>query len=153
MSENEKVKEAFLTADEILNMDDIRVHPFKVPEWNGRVVGLKNMSAAETLAYRAEMKKSEAKKDEAFISMFAASVCREDGALLFKKQDVMKLKEKSAAVFFRLQHKILEINGMTRRSRTWEALLPLLEEAGVDGAVIARIEAKWDTPEDDAKND
>lgn len=145
--------EKVLTGDDILSADDIIgcLEKVPVPEWGG-VVYLRPMSALDTIRFQQALKTGGKAKDEAMVSMSQRSLSNDKGILLFEPDNIERMKAKSTAVYLRLQSKILQLNGMTRQEKTWEALRPILEEAGVDAAVIRLVESKWDTPEASAKN-
>ena len=156
--DQQPIDDEFLSAEDILNAPDTEaIIPVTVPEWKGKggragKLGLKVMSGDKIIAYMDGFKDPK-KKAQAFIQMFAECAVDGKGRQLFPTaSDVAALRKKSAAVFLRLQHKLLSINGMSEPQRTWKQLKPLLEEAGVEASVIAAVREKWETPEDEAKN-
>lgn len=143
----------FLSAEQILATKDVDVIvPVYVPEWNG-TIGLKVMTGEKVIAYLEGFKDPKFKA-AAFVQIFAECAVNGKGEQLFATPAaVRELKKKSAAVFLRLQTKLLELNGMGEKERNWKQLKPLLVEAGVDAAVIEAIRVKWESPEEAAKND
>lgn len=154
-----ELEDDFLSADDILSAPDTdTIIPITVPEWKGKggkagKLGLKVMSGDKIVAYLDGMNDPK-KKKAAFIQLFAECAVDGKGRQLFPTPAaVAELRKKSAAIFLRLQRKLLEINGMGEKQRSWAQLKPILEEAGVDASVIAAVRAKWETAEDETKND
>lgn len=145
-----------LTAEDILGSDDLTILQLEVPEWkkNGKpgVLHLRVMSADETIKFQDAMK-SPAHKSNAWVKILAICACDPNGARLFSDSDMEKLRKKSTSVFLRLQRRLLEINGMARAEKSWDALKEILVDSGVDSGVIALVQSKWETPEDIAKNE
>ncbi len=165
MSEQNDVPVSIVEDDEFLSAEDILSSPdtetiisVTVPEWKGKngkpgKLGLRVMSGDKIIAYLDGFNDPK-KKKAAFIQMFAECAVDGKGRQLFPTPDsVAALRKKSAAVFLRLQRRLLEINGMGEPQKSWAQLKPLLEEAGADAALVAAVRAKWETAEDQVKND
>lgn len=145
-----------LNAFDIFNADDLGgcMQKVQIPEWpkNGvpGTLWLRPMSALATLEMRSSRKTDEERADT-MVVLVAESACDSKGNLLFTKVQVERLKLKNTAVFARLQDKILRMNGMLREEKSWEALLPILQGAGVPADVIRKVELAWSTPLDVVK--
>lgn len=153
-------EQELLTADDIFNSDDIGDGIRRVPTkyWGRRgqpgVLGMRPMSAADVIKYRADMKRNGGVgREEAFVTNIAKCVCDAEGNLLFTtKEHIERLKQKSAAALLELQEPFNEINGFSRPTKNWDTLREILETAGVEPSVIASVQAKWETPEQVEKN-
>lgn len=120
-SVTEKKKAGLLTAAEIFEIDDLQVVEVEVPEWTpgwtrgGRVkprkVRLRQLSAKKALKF-AELSGSKAGKDS-IVRLMADSIVGEDNELLFEYKDLEALRDKSFAVFQRIQNVAMELNGFT----------------------------------------
>jgi hypothetical protein len=98
-----------LTAEDILNADDVEYKKVLVPEWGG-AIRLKIMSAADAIRFNRMPN-----RDEAIVQILAFCACDEDGKLLFTSaKQVEKLREKNIKVFSRLQDACLELNGFKK---------------------------------------
>ena len=150
------MNDQILTAEDIFASDDLTVVPLEIPEWkkNGLpgVLHLRVMSADETIKFQEAMR-SPVHKANAWVKILALCACDPEGTRLFSDSDMEKLRKKSTAVFLRLQRRLLEMNGMARAEKTWDALREILVECGVESGVIALVQSKWESPEDAAKND
>lgn len=150
--------EEFLTAEDIIAAKDDVIIPVTVPEWKGKSgkpgkLGLRVMTGDKIAAYLDGMSDPK-KRKTAFIQLFAECAVDGQGRQMFPNPSaVAELRKKSAGVFLRLQRKLLEINGMSEKNKTWAQLKPILEEAGAEPALIATVRAKWETAEDEVKND
>ncbi len=104
-----------LTADEILNAQDIDYVTVAVPEWKGSV-RLRTLSAEEVAEY-VEATTGPAKSN-AMALMLMRSAVKEDGSQLF--EDVSKIdrvRKRSMRAFVRLQDACLELNGLTEKAK------------------------------------
>ena len=151
-----ETQEQLLTAGDIFDADDLGIETMEVPEWkkNGKpgVLGLRVLTAEEVIKFQ-DVLKSETGKKSGWIRILALAACDAQGNRLFTENDIEKLKKKNAAVFFRAQKQLLQMNGMARSEKTWEKLKEILESANVDGAVIALVQMKWDASDEaSAKN-
>lgn len=102
-----------LTADQILAADDMGLKKVSVPEWGGDVY-IRVMSVAERDAYE---RKWIGKRDQGidnFRTQYLAGVlCDEGGKLLFSRDQIDKLAQKSGAVMGRLFDEAMKHNRMT----------------------------------------
>jgi hypothetical protein len=109
----QKGKEAvarMLSAEDILNADDVQYRTVPVPEWKGSV-RVRTLSAEEVSDY-VEAINGVQKRDSLAIMVFR-SLVKQDGSQLFTDPDqLMPLKRRSMAAFIRLQDVILEMNGL-----------------------------------------
>lgn len=90
-----------LNRDQILTADDMRKEEVQVPEWGGSVF-VRNMLGFERDAFEAAQigKKEPLKNFRA--RTVAATVCDEQGTLLFTKDDVEALGKKSSTALNRV---------------------------------------------------
>ena len=102
-----------LTAEQILAADDLGLKQFPVREWNGDVF-IRMMSVGERDAYeRLWIGKRETGVDNFRTEYLARVLCDEKGALLFTREQVSTLANKSGAVMGRLFDAALAHNNMT----------------------------------------
>lgn len=148
------VEEDFLTADDIYNSDDTTVMTVVIPEWkkNGKpgTLGLRVMMADEAIQYNEVLKNPQTRRGS-WVRLLALCACNKAGERIFTEADLEKLRKKNNAVFLRLQSKLMQINGMIRAEKTWEALEEILNDCKVEPAVIELVKSKWDTPEEAIK--
>lgn len=99
----------FLSAEEILAVEDIKIAEVDVPEWGG-VVRLRPMSGEEAEQFVSIVSKD---KTGAAIKVVAMCAVKEDGLTrLFTEEQVGLLKKKALRAIMRLQKKAMEINGL-----------------------------------------
>lgn len=99
----------FLTAQDILDADDMAVVEVDVPEWGG-TIRLRPMSAEEVIAFNEENK--DANKKHAALRVTAACAVDEAGNRLFTSKQMESLAKKSLAAFMRIQKVAMRINGL-----------------------------------------
>ena len=111
MSKEEVVQEEkkMLSAQEILDAEDIVETVVYVPEWKGSV-RLRSMTAAEAEAFVREVEVAKDKHGAARV--LAWSAVDDEGNKLFTAEDIEKLRAKSFGAIVRLQKEALRINGM-----------------------------------------
>lgn len=103
----------YLTAAEILASNDLETADLEVPEWGG-TVRFRVMRASEAIKFQ-ETLNSPAKKN-AWVKLLALCAVDADGNRLFTDAQMDVLKEKSTAVFLRMQKFLLTLNGFTEGS-------------------------------------
>lgn len=145
-----------LTAADIFAADDLTIsEPYAIPEWkkNGKpgVLYFRVMSADATIKFQEKLK-TEAVKKSVFVQILAECACDSKGTLLFTPDQLVKLREKSTAVFARMQKILLQLNGMVLPEKNWDTVREILIGAGVDPGVIAAVQIKWDAPDETLKN-
>jgi hypothetical protein len=102
-----------LTADQILAADDLGLKQVTVREWNGEVF-IRMMSVGERDAYeRLWIGKRDTGVDNFRTEYLARVLCNEKGELLFTREQVGALANKSGAVMGRLFDEALAHNNMT----------------------------------------
>jgi hypothetical protein len=102
-----------LTADQILAADDLGLKQVPVREWSGDVF-IRMMSVGERDAYeRLWIGKRETGVDNFRTEYLARVLCDEKGQLLFTREQVSTLANKSGAVMGRLFDEALAHNNMT----------------------------------------
>lgn len=145
-----------LTVDDIFGSDDLTISdPIEIKEWTkndkpGHIY-FKVMSADASIKFQ-ELIKDPRHRGSIFVRILQECACKKDGTLLFTTKDLDKLRTKSSAVFLRMGKLLLQLNGMTLPEKTWEAVEAILVSSDVDAAVIARVKAKWDAPDESLKN-
>ena len=113
-----------LTADEILDINDVEYVDVAVPEWKGSV-RLQTMSADEAIKFT-ELMTDPAKRKNAMVRIVAVCMVNENGERLFadgpEQQGKMeKFRKKNVKVFMRLQAEALRLNGFTEDAKKVEA--------------------------------
>lgn len=116
----ENNEEFFETAEEIFDIDDMRVEVVAVPAWGGKKVRLKMMSAAERDEFEAstvEMKRGKQKPNLANLRarLVARCIVNAQGDRIFQSGDVARLGRKSAQALDYLFQKCQELNGFTEQ--------------------------------------
>lgn len=110
----------YLSADDILNADDLRREPVEVPEWGGTVL-VQGMSGTARDAFEASMMNDSmtgVAKDKALeryrARLAAACLVDENGKRLFQGEAVVKrLGEKSAQALTRVVEVASRLSGLT----------------------------------------
>ncbi|MEU3052280.1 hypothetical protein [Streptomyces griseus] len=107
----------FLTRDEILAADDLKVVVESVPEWGGDV-RLKMLTAAERDRFEAstvEMRGGKQKQNLANLRARLVALCivDENGKRIFESGDVTRLGQKSASALQRLFDKCNDMNALS----------------------------------------
>lgn len=94
-----------ITAEEILKAEDTRYAYVPVDEWSeGKLARLKSLSAKDAVDWNS---------GQGMVEVIMKSVVDGDGKLLFTRENVEALKEKSFAVFNRIQTAAMTLNGMS----------------------------------------
>jgi len=108
----------YCTRDEILHAHDYKVKDVKAPEWGGEgaVTGVRTFSAAVRSALISQTGEDGKMPADWMEQVVAASACDQDGNLIFTKEDVGSLSEKSAIVLERLFRAAIELNGLAESS-------------------------------------
>jgi hypothetical protein len=117
----ENGKKRYLTAEQILEMDDLNTMDVEVPEWpiDGEpgLVRLKTLSAREALTFQKQMQVNAKAREDAMVSIVVLSAVDENGERLFNQKQVELLRDKSVKVFTRLQTAAMELNGFSNPSK------------------------------------
>lgn len=118
-----EAKDKFLSADDILAVDDIEVVPVDVPEWKGKV-HLRTMSADEATKFT-EYLSDPANKRKGLVRIVALCLCDEKGNRLFpdgpdSAAKLEKLRGKNVKAFVRLQKEAMRINGYEDETKALE---------------------------------
>jgi hypothetical protein len=106
----------FLSADDILNADDLDYVDVTVPEWkkNGKpgVIRFRAMTAGEAIKFTKEI--TEEKSDDSYVKVVAATaIDPASGERLFKGDSaVEQLKRKKSGIFIRLQKAVMKLNNI-----------------------------------------
>ena len=102
-----------LTAAEILAADDLGLKKISVPEWGGDVF-VRVMSVGERDAYeKLWMGRKDSGVDNFRTEYLARVLCDEKGSLLFTRDQIDGLAQKSGAVMGRLFDEALKHNKMS----------------------------------------
>lgn len=102
-----------LTADQILAADDLGLKEVKVKEWNGSVF-IRVMSVGERDEYeRMWLGKRDTGPDNFRTEYLVRTLCDEKGNLLFTRDKVERLRQKSGAVMSRLFDAAIKHNSMS----------------------------------------
>lgn len=102
-----------LTAEQILAADDLGLKQVTVKEWGGDVF-IRVMSVGERDSYeRMWIGKKDSGVDNFRSEYLARVLCNEKGELLFSREQVEKLANKSGAVMGRLFDEAIKHNNMS----------------------------------------
>jgi hypothetical protein len=109
----------YLSADDILNADDLQREPVDVPEWGGTVL-VQGMSGTERDRFESAMLNSQMNgvdKDKAMdqyrARLAAACIVDESGKRLFQGAAIKRLGEKSAQALTRVAEVASRLSGLT----------------------------------------
>lgn len=105
---------ATLTADQILNANDIELEKITIPEWGGDAY-IRMMSGTERDTWEVYAQGQMTTKGAVNMRAKLASLCLADadGRRLFTDQKVSKLGEKSSAVLDRIYEKCIAVNKLS----------------------------------------
>jgi hypothetical protein len=112
-----------LTAQQIIDIQDVIVEPHPVPEWNNGLVYVRSVSAQERgeIEAAAAMFKESKGKDQSFARDFTVKfawmcLCDKNGKRLFDKvDDIIKLKTKNAAVIASIAEHGQRLSGFSQK--------------------------------------
>ena len=102
--------EEFLTAEQILSLDDGDPIIVDVPEWKTKI-RFRPMSADQAIKFQASLDGTA--KQSAWVRIFALCAVNADGSRMFTDSMIEKLRTRRADVFLRLQKTLLRLNGFT----------------------------------------
>ncbi len=107
----------FLTASEILGMDDLPVEEVIVPEWKNRKVLICGLTAAAKNAYQASIveiqgKNRKLKLEHSTAKLLVRCLVDQKRQPLFTETQILQLGAKSAAVLERLAKVASRLSGM-----------------------------------------
>jgi hypothetical protein len=147
-----------LTAEDIFASDDLTVVPCQIPEWqkNDRpgLLYFKVMSAKASINFQNQMRVNDSIRREVIVRMLAECACSSTGERLFKTpQDIERLRDKSTAVFLRMQKFLLQLNGMMAPEKSWTTVQEILAECGIESNVVALVKQKWDADDNKVMTD
>jgi hypothetical protein len=108
---NGKIK--ILSAQDILEMDDVRTVDVDVPEWGG-VVRLRSLTAEEMTEF---VDQSGRDKGESTVKLLVLCSIDESGQRLFTSSHMALLKKKNLRAFMRVQTEALKLNGLDEESQ------------------------------------
>lgn len=128
MAKKKKATEGLLTAEEILGADDMSHVDVPVPEWTPNYVDgdeprklrIQVMSAAGAIRF-AEAQGDQEKARDAMVRMVVECAVDDNGVRIFTEEQIVQLREKSFAVFQRLQEAALVLNGFATNDAGEEA--------------------------------
>lgn len=129
-----------LSAADIMAANDLTPEPVFIPEWNGTVL-FRPMPADDAIAFQEAMN-GPARKS-AWVDIFAKCAVDADGNRLFQKNQVAELRKKNTKVFLRMQMFLMELNGFKQPDKSWPTVQRILNDAGVEAAVIQRVSELW----------
>ena len=107
-----------LTREQILAAIDQKIEAVAVPEWNGTVY-VRNLTGKardrfERSRFKLVGKEVEVIHENTRASLLAASLCNEQGLLLFTEADIEALGEKNGAVLDRLFDVAQRLSGLRK---------------------------------------
>jgi hypothetical protein len=107
----------FLTASEILGMDDLPVEEVNVPEWKNRKVLICGLTAAAKNAYQASIveiqgKHRKLKLEHSTAKLLVRCLVDQKRQPIFTETQILQLGAKSAAVLERLAKVASRLSGM-----------------------------------------
>ncbi len=111
-----------LTAQEILEMDDLVIEPHPVPQWKNGLVYVRSVSAQERgeIEAAAAQYKEHKGKDNSFARDFTVrfawlAMCDSKGQRLFSQiEDVARLKKKNAAAIASIAEHAQRLSGFSK---------------------------------------
>lgn len=109
-------REAAPTADEIFSFVDCNPDPFPVPEWNGRTVYLRDLSAATSQNLNNKLQAlNDNQVSEGLCLTVIAVVCDEKGEPIFNETHMEQLMTRNVLVLKRLQDAALKKLGWDKK--------------------------------------
>jgi hypothetical protein len=132
-----------LTAQEIIDIEDVVIEPHIVPQWNNGLVYVRSVSAKErgNIERDAALFKEQKGKNTDFARDFTVkfawlAMCDKNGRRLFDKiEDVARLKEKNAAAIAAIAAHAQRLSGFSKEDL--EKLEKNLEPAQPDDSPSA----------------
>lgn len=131
----------FLSKDEILKAEDLKVEPVEVPEWGG-TVNVRGLTGVERddweesrLDRKAKLRKGQAtplKLSNFRASLVVRTVCNDRGELLFGDKDIVLLGKKSAIALSRVFEVAMRLSGVSEDDV--EELAEDLDEEASEGS-------------------
>jgi hypothetical protein len=106
------VEKKILSAQDILDAQDIVTEVVDVPEWGGSVI-LRTLTGAEAIQLG---KLGETDKEATSAQVLVLCAVDEKGERIFSEGDVELLKKKSMRAMLRVQKAAMEINGLTEEA-------------------------------------
>ena len=108
---------AILTREKIIEIMDIQRELVSVPEWGGEVY-VRGLNGSERDAFESSIvamhgKKSSVDMHNIRAKLAAATICGEDGSLMFSEADVAALGKKSAAALDRIYNAATRLSGIS----------------------------------------
>ena len=100
----------FLSAKEVLAVEDVETVDVEVPEWGG-TIRLRMLTGEEAVSFAESVKGKDDKAGAARIVVRCA--VDENNARIFSDEDIDVLKGKSMRALLRVQKVALEINGLS----------------------------------------
>lgn len=105
-----------LSREAILDAQDVTIEQVEVPEWGGFVF-VRSLSAKDRDTLESSMVQQKGKTrtvtlDDFSAKLFVATVCDQEGNLLFSESDVPSLSRKSAAAVRRVLEVAQRLSGM-----------------------------------------
>lgn len=101
----------YLTADEILDTDDVDYTTVDCPEWGG-TIRLRTLTGYDAVVFSNSVK-TEDGRNKAMIRIIAMCACDAEGKKIFSPENVMALMKKNLRVINRVQKAAMEHNGYT----------------------------------------
>lgn len=119
------------TAEEIFGFVDSVPDPEVVPEWGGRTVYIRQISAAAALTLDEKLKAlPKERRAEALALILIETLCNENGDPIFAEEHLKQLMSRNAKVLERLQEKALVKLGWKKK----DELKNVLSEAPTDAS-------------------
>lgn len=114
-------KREYLTADEIIGLDDTEIEEVQVDAWGGKWVRVKGLSTQERDQYEASSLKLNAKGEQigrnllhVRAKLVALACINEDGSRMFSDAQIPALSNKSAAAVEQVVEVAMRLSGMTK---------------------------------------
>lgn len=104
-----------LSAENILQAQDLRIRSAHVPEWGGHVL-LRELDVAGRQIFSGAIAEGKDGLDLTVI-VVALSLVGEDGALLLSEEDWPRLREKNPQILEKLARLTLEISGLAEEKK------------------------------------
>jgi hypothetical protein len=112
----EKPKQVLLTAQQIVEAQDVQFELVEVPEWGG-IVRIRSLTAENMTEFLRATEMAD--KGDSTVKAMMLTACDEEGNLIFKDPSALQvLKKKSLLPFVRIQERVLVMNGLTEESRS-----------------------------------
>jgi hypothetical protein len=111
VEEQSKAKQ-FLTREEVFAVEDTQHIDVEIPEWGGKYIRLRSLTAAEAITFAEETAASGENLRKSAVRIVVLTAIDQNGGALFLREDLEAVKGKNFKAMLRLQEAALKLNGI-----------------------------------------